>query len=726
MNMETVSVSSTVRQVRCQKDGFVALVLNSGETVSGNVDFPIAKDDALNVSGFWVDNKWGRQIKAVLIQRGMPRSDAAMAKWLAETVDGVGKAKATALVKEFGQSLMQIAAESPDMLLKVHGITQAIADAMHGYATTGDKKQKLLNLLGQHEVRGQRAKNALEVIESVEQLEQNPYRLLQVEGIDFQTADRFARSFDIPADSPLRIQAGLVHVLRHAARSGQHTCLPVSEWIAATSKRLCLPPNAINAQIGSEAVLDEVVLLNAAHAEKDAVERIRLDSEAIKSIGKDNHGKTLYAALKPFYNAERDIAEYIKLRAGKVLDRQVPPQSAFPGLNDLQYEALRVAMTRHVSILTGGPGTGKTFTLKAIVQAERMINPQAEIILMSHTGVASKVMTKAIGEKATTIHLRLCSEKLEAELQTASLVVIDEMGVVDSPLCAELTRKIHGNDDTRLLLVGDPDQLPSIGVGDVLQDLIDSGAVPVTRLNQLYRADPDSQIAMNSERILNGELPVAGNDTFLFCEKNEPDMQRRIVQIVTKLTEKGVDLGNIQLMSGMYKGDAGIDALNAQLQGVFSQAKDGLSVNGETIKKGDRVLFTENNRELDLVNGDIGIVLFTGVAADGNGDYNQTVIVAWNNGRRVNLTGESIYSLRLAYASSVHRAQGSGYECVVISLPASHRMILNRRILRTANSRAEKRVYLVYMQEALQHAVSNDERFNRHTLLGKLLTNVYT
>jgi exodeoxyribonuclease V alpha subunit len=541
-------------------------------------------------------------------------------------------------------------------------------------------------------------------------IENDPYQLAHdIQGVGFRTADSLARRIGISTDSVSRQLAGLRHVLSEAADDG-HVCLAKQDLLERTSRLLETPPQTLEPALLESARRRDIVL-SAEHV-----------------------------YLAAFFTAEAGAAHFLaKLRdtpSPLTLDRRFDPQRAVrkageqQGLELVAKQVLAAeqSLREKVSILTGGPGTGKTSTLRTVITALK--SADVSFCLCAPTGRAAKRAAETAGHPASTIH-RLLEYQPKANAFSYDqnhplpfdFIIVDEVSMLDTVLFYHLLKGIAA--ESHLLLVGDADQLPSVGAGNVLQDLLDSEIIPSVRLTELFRQAKGSQIVLAAHAVNRGEVPEIGNsiehDLFFVEAPNEAS----VVTVIKRLVEEripdrfGLDpTDDVQVMSPMHNGQAGVSALNLELQSLLNPQKAGavqVARGSKTFRLGDKVMQIRNNYDKDVYNGDVGKV----VKLEEEGS---SLVVAFPTGAatiEVEYEGKDLDELVLAYATSVHKSQGSEYPCIVMPLVRRHSILLQRNLLYTAITRARQLCVLVGSREAFEFAVKTDHRQRRTTNLAR-------
>jgi exodeoxyribonuclease V alpha subunit len=557
----------------------------------------------------------------------------------------------------------------------------------------------------------------------------DPYRLARdIFGVGFKTADRMAQSLGLPLDHPSRVEAGVIYSLNELTDEG-HVFTP----------RQALAERTIE-------LLGEVApdLISPALERLSEQDRIRQDEVPLtvsrtpggppsRAVGEAAAGYRMPAIyLASLYRSEIGVAEQLLGLSLAIPSRlsDLPPAyvSLDPQLTEEQRSAIRMALSHPVSVLTGGPGTGKTTCLQALIAV--IESARKDYALASPTGRAAKRLSEATGRPAKTIHRLLgFSPKEGFKYKTENplpvdLLVLDEVSMLDLVLANHLLKALSPG--CHLLLVGDVDQLPSVGAGDVLRDLIASQIAPVARLSHIFRQAAGSQIITNSHRINQGQPPVfsqatggeqegSQGDFFLFPAETAEEAAVWVEDVVCRRIPArfGLDpVEQVQVLAPMYRGLAGVNALNERLQDTLNPAslqKPEKSLFGQTFRQGDKVMQTQNNYDKEVFNGDIGRVL-------GINPVDHTLLVEFD-GRKISYDWSDADQLTLAYAISVHKSQGSEFPAVVIPVITAHYMMLQRNLLYTAITRARRLCVLVGSRKAIGMAVRNNKVAQRHTAL---------
>ncbi len=657
----------------------------------------ISPGEWAQMSGTWVtDRTHGLQFRAGFLKASPPTTLEGIEKYLGSgMIRGIGPRYAARLVTAFGEAVFELIEREPARLREVTGIgPRRAARIVAGWA---DQKviREIMLFLHAHGVGTSRAVRIFRTyeVEAVERITENPYRLARdIRGIGFLTADRVAERLGIERTASIRVRAGISFALATAMDQG-HCGLPTDELTAATAKLIEVPHALIADALALELDAGEVVA--------DTVE----DRPCVFLAG--------------LHAAERDVAARLQALARGALpwpgidaDRAIPWVEGRTGLvlAESQRAALRLAVASKVLVLTGGPGVGKTTLVRSVLAVLRAKG--VEVALCAPTGRAARRLSESTGLEARTVHRLLETDpksggfkRGEAHPLACDLLVVDEASMVDVPLARALLRALP--ERAGLLLVGDVDQLPSVGPGQVLADVIASGAVPVVRLIEVFRQAQQSRVVVNAHRINRGQMPeleAAEGSDFFFVEADEPeDATRRLLAVVGQRIPArfGLDpVRDVQVLCPMNRGALGARTLNAVLQAALNPpGEHRVERFGSTFGPGDKVMQVTNDYDRDVFNGDLGVV--TAI------DLEEGELTASFEGRAVTYGFGELDELVLAYATTIHKAQGSEYPAVVIPLSTQHYAMLARNLLYTGVTRGKRLVVLVGQRRALAIAVRN-------------------
>ena len=689
--------------------------------------------ESLRLTGRWTSHpRYGRQFEVWSYATVLPATIQGIQRYLGSgLIKGIGPKMAERIVAHFGTDTLEVIENTPERLVEVPGLgpkrTKMIAVAWEEQKII---KEVMVFLQGV----GVSTSIAVRIFKqygeaSISVVRSQPYRLAEdVWGIGFKTADTIAQAVGIPHDSPERVKAGLRHTLSQAADDG-HCFLPAPNLVADAVKILQVPAELVSACLREMAdqqaqgpgadpgVVCEDVPAPAAAADPDA-----------------DQGRIPAVYLTPFHRAEVALAGALRGLLATGRDRL----SAFADVDwdaalswvagktgaqlaPEQAQAVRLALTGKVAVLTGGPGCGKSFTVRSIVTLARA--KKAKVILAAPTGRAAKRLSELTGHEATTVH-RLLQLRPGGEAAfdrdnplDADLVVVDEASMLDLLLANKLVKAIAPG--THLLFVGDVDQLPSVGAGEVLRDLLAAPAIPRVRLTQIFRQAQQSGVVVNAHRVNTGLAPHTTGypDFFLFpCEEPEKIAELAVDVAARRIPRRfGLDpRRDVQVLAPMHRGAAGAAALNIALQEALTPAREGMPerrYGGRVFRVGDKVTQLRNNYDKGangVFNGTVGVV--TAINPD---DHSLTVLT--DEDESVDYSFDELDELAHAYAVSIHRSQGSEYPAVVIPLATSAWMMLQRNLLYTAITRAKRLVVIVGSRRALAHAVRTKGAGRRHT-----------
>jgi exodeoxyribonuclease V alpha subunit len=700
----------------------------------------ISSGEHLRLSGWWTNHpKHGLQFQADACEQTLPASLEGIRRYLGSgLIKGIGPQLAERIVNHLGKDTLEVIEKHPERLHQVPDIGPKRA-AMIANAWEEQKQVKeIMIFLHGHDISTNLAVKIYKQYgaRSLQVVRSDPYQLAaDIRGIGFKTADRIAQSLGLPQDHPSRIEAGLIYVLNEMSDEG-HVYTPLQNLLDRSVKLLEVSDNlvtsAVERLVHSNRLRREILPIPAgSEPEQTSNQEMLIEDSKRKSTGESNgvYGQpALY--LPPLYASETGVAERLRTLAYKIPTRLSDLPLLFvtldPALSTEQKKAIETALNHPVSVLTGGPGTGKTTAIQALITV--LESGGKKYALASPTGRAAKRLSQATGRPASTIHRLLgfvpgegFKHNLEKPLGVDFLVV-DETSMLDILLANHLFKALRPG--AHLLLVGDVDQLPSVGAGDVLRDVIASGMVPVTRLNQIFRQPPGSHIITNAHRINQGKMPVFSNesrDFFLFPADSADDAATWVDEVVCKRIQPkfGLDpLEDIQVLAPMYRGPAGVHALNQRLQAALnppSPKKPEKTLFGQPFRVGDKVMQIQNNYMKEVFNGDIGRLV-------GLDSVEQSLMVDIE-GRRVSYEWSEADQIVLAYAVSVHKAQGSEFPAVVIPLVTAHYMMLQRNLIYTAITRAKQLCVLVGSKRAIGIAVSTDKVAHRFSALDWRLKN---
>jgi len=683
-------------------------------TIVGNLLGPVP-GETLKIRGEWVRHpKYGEQFKVLQYKTAVPASVHGIQKYLGSgLIKGIGPVMAKRIVSRFGVKTLELIEKDIGKLSLVEGIGEK---RIRMIKKAWDEQKEIRDVMLFLQSHGVSSGFATKIFKqygdrSIEIVRQNPYRLAtDIFGIGFLSADRIAEKLGFAKDCQIRAEAGILYVLQQLAEDG-HVFYPYERLLEKSQEILQVDREAISRACDAIAVEKKITFedLNRGLAE------VKQDHKAVY--------------LPQFHAAETGIAAMMTrlLNSPKAI-RQVDSDKAIAWVQRQlsitlarnQTEAVRSAMANKVMVITGGPGTGKTTIINAILKIFAELH--IKIKLAAPTGRAAKRMTEATGREAKTIHRMLEYSPQKGGFQRnekgpleADLVIIDEASMVDTVLMYHLLRALPPG--TTFILVGDVDQLPSVGAGDVLRDIIASGAVPVVELNEIFRQARESAIVVSAHRINQGLLPSLSpespKDDFYFIEQEEP---KEVLRIILELVKTRIPrrfglqaLDDIQVLTPMHKGTLGAENLNIELQGALNPGEEGIVRGNRSLRVNDKVMQIKNNYDKDVFNGDIGRI-------DRIDLESQVVTVAFE-GWKVPYDFSELDEIVLAYAVSVHKSQGSEYPAVVIPVHTQHYLLLQRNLIYTAVTRGKRLVVMVGTKKALAIGIKNDRMERRYTYL---------
>ena len=668
--------------------------------------------ETLRLKGEWiVDNKFGEQFRVQSCLSVLPATLTGIEKYLGSgLVKGIGPIMAGRIVDRFGLETLDIIEDSTEKLLEVEGIGSIRVDRIaKAWQEQKEIREVMIFLQGE----GVSSTYAVKIYKaygdkSISVVKENPYRLaLDISGIGFKTADKIAQNMGIDPNSPMRAEAGIIHALSELVDEG-HVYYPYEELKEKAAELLAVDMDILDTALVTLTEQRRVVIEE--HPEHRAV---YLTPLYVAEVNAATRLKTLISSSKQLPQIDIEKAIVWVQQVNRI------------ELAEMQKEALRKAVTGKVLVITGGPGTGKTTLVNSIIKILR--RKKQRIALASPTGRAAKRLSEVTGREAKTIHRLLEFSPSEGGFKRneenpldADLVIIDEVSMVDILLMNHLLKAIPPM--ATLLLVGDADQLPSVGPGNVLKDIIESNQVETIRLTEIFRQAQESLIVVNAHRVNRGESlqlkPSSGQQANLyFINREEPE---EVLTVIKELCQRRLPaafhldpLEDIQVMTPMHRGTVGVANLNAELQNLLNPNQKVVARGGRLFRVNDKVMQISNNYEKEAFNGDIGRIL--GI------DLEEQKLTVKFDDRVIEYDWGELDELVLAYAISIHKSQGSEYPAVVIPLLTQHYIMLQRNLLYTAITRAKRLVILVGSKRAIAIAIKNNKVQFRYTGLSPRL-----
>ncbi len=722
--------------IKCRVKGYQDLVTVVGSMAEVHVG------SVLSLTGSWkVDAKYGRQFSMETYEETLPATVYGIEKYLGSgLIKGVGPKFAQRIVQQFGADTLNVIEENPDRLIEVAGIGRLRVERIKSSWQEQKEVKNIMLFLQSHDVSTSHATKIYKTYgnESIQIVQENPYRLADdIWGIGFKTADTIAEKMGFEKEKYVRLRSGILYTLNRLSEEGH--CFATRDQLIKTGEELLSVENSLLSITLDEMIrVEDVIIKDIPAADEDAPGAAAEPAAETAESGTEIPQKAIY--LPPFYFSElgaaKRLAAILKNTGGFKVNTEGLAgrisRRTHMDYDEIQMQAILTAARSKILVLTGGPGTGKTTTTLGIITAFREAG--AKILLAAPTGRAAKRLSEATGMEAKTLH-RLLEVKPPEGYQRneenpleGDVLIVDECSMIDIMLMYSLLRAVP--DTMSLILVGDIDQLPSVGAGNVLRDVIDSGCFPVVRLTRIFRQAQESRIIMNAHRINSGKMPDISNGRhsdffFMDVEKQAADSgldvqdssvyaaeaAATIVDLVkTKLSRYyRTPSSEIQVLTPMQRGAAGAASLNQALQQAINPGDLGLRRGGLLYKVHDKVMQIRNNYDKEVFNGDIGVIEAM--------DMEERELTVRFDERAVVYDVSELDELVLAYATTIHKSQGSEYPIVVMPVLMSYFVMLQRNLIYTGITRAKKILVIVGTKKALAYAVKNVTVSSRNTML---------
>lgn len=728
--VETVKIKGSIARVRFHNpsNGYTVAIFNCESTdlfadlesliTAVGTMTAVRKGDEFELTGSWFDDpKWGRQFKFESYDLVLPTTKKGIVAYLSATAYGIGTVKAGKIYDALGENCLEVIQnQGAAALMRVPGLTPEQAQAVYSKLSANTTLAELTAMICREGVTANLAAKIYNQYgtESIQIVKENPYVLADdLYGVGFKLADRVAQSTGVQPDSPYRVEASIDYILKEAGNDG-HCYLRPRDIVSNVMKLL-----------GN---MSGVGVDKIAEANTKLINRNKCIRE----------GSCIY----PFgmYEAEVNLAERMKTLVNL-------PDQEVPGIDERiadleteagmtyapeQKEAIRTALTKRLSIITGGPGTGKSTITNAIVTIYSEKFPDKPIHLAAPTGRAAKRISETTGREALTIHRLLRYNPSKGGFEhdegiplESGLLIVDEYSMADLELSDDTFKAVPN--DMQVVIVGDVDQLPSVGPGSVLRDSIMSGVVPTVRLKFNYRQAAGSNIALFAHMINQGQVPPI-SDTFSDFESRFCDGGAQVAELVLQEVKNALDSGfeimDFQVLSPMRRGDAGVNNLNERIRELVNPVGEGtqeLRYGNATFRVRDKVMVMKNDYKKGVFNGDIGVIKMIGFDCDNRGNEVKGAWIDFEGSEVFFAEGEDLGILSLAYASTVHKSQGSEFPLVIMTCVKQHYIMLQRNLLYTGITRAKKKLVLVCQPEAVEMAVKNDKTADRFSRLKERL-----
>lgn len=677
--------------------------------IATGFNLPQSDTVILSLEGEWIkDEKYGCQLQVEHCQENIPPTLSGVRAYLTSgRLKGVGEKTAVAIIAQFGVRALDVLEKTPERFLEIRGITEERLSEIRNSYMESRVLRNLIALLSPFQTSAATAMKIQRHLgaDSVSIINNNPFELCRFPGFGFKKVDAIAKGIGCPPDDPTRVFGAIFCMLDKKCQEKGHLFLSRDELCKEALKLLNV---GINPKLR---VTFESVEVN--------LQKMILGGDVV--LYKNYIYPKKYFILED--ETARRIAQILVNDNRQVNIAPILAKIKLP-MSEKQQNAAQMVFQHRLSIITGPPGSGKTTVLQAVIEIFQFIAPEGKILLTSPTGRASRRMSEATGyDGAKTLHSALGfvvntddddDENFYSDVMEADLIIVDETSMADMWLSAQLFSKLKPG--ARLVLVGDADQLPSVGPGDVFRELVDCGHIPVTVLNEIFRQSKDSNIAQNSYLINAGNAALSYGDDFIFVDCEDQAQAAKTIQRIYTSEISRVGIENVQILSPFRQnGNASADKLNSVIREEVNPCvpeAPKLRVGSKTFRINDKVMYTQNTK--DISNGDVGFIVSFNQATESD----QVTVTVDFNGRHVNCSVSTMEGFKLAYAMTVHKAMGSEYDTVIMPILVDHMRMLYRNLVHTAVSRAKKKIYLVGERDILEIAIRRCKIGDRNTALG--------
>lgn len=703
-------VPDKARKATNSRDDFIRFVAKG-------YNLPQTNKVSMILEGEWKSSKYGTQLEVESCEEIVPYTDEGMKGYLSSClVKGIGEKIADDIIKRFGSDTINIIENDPKRLLEIKGISEQKLEEIKRTFNESYSVRSLMILLSPFNISPTTAMHIYDYFgaKSIDILTENPYRLCEISGFGFKRVDAIVKKGNTPLNSPMRIHGAVITALDTQRQDNGHLFIDETTLLQTTAEMLNedLPSSDMLVKTSEiDVIIDDMILMGEIVCSEGRIYSTKsfvMENETAEKVAQ-------LISMPPLAIDISSILEHVRKNFGIALSQR-------------QSEAVYMAFSSNLSIITGSPGTGKTTVLKAIIEVFKALNPKGKIKLAAPTGRASRRMAESTGQNdATTLHSMLglqgedgyFNKSKDLSPIDADLIIVDESSMIDMWLAQQFFSRVKPT--TRVILVGDVDQLQSVGAGDVFRELINCGLIPVTTLDQIFRQQEGSRIAVNAKAINNDQTRLSYGDDFTFHKcQTQQQASEIIIKIFCDLVSKhGIE--NVQILSPYRKkGSCAVSELNLTIREMVNPYNGGLpdlKVGSNYFRVGDKIMQNKNNDKAS--NGDIGFIRDIGV-----NEKNETIItIEFATERKVEYTMEDMKNIELAYATTIHKAMGSEYDIVIMPIIKSHYNMLKRNLVYTGITRAKSRVILIGQIGMLCMAIHRNETGNRNTALGLRIAN---